>query len=90
MKTRTKVALSAPVVAGLLGGGLVLGTVFNAPPAHACDMPAPGGGITSCDPPPGAPGGPPRPMPGFHSGVGGNYGTCDYFPNNPICRIFQR
>jgi hypothetical protein len=34
MRARTKVALAAPVVAGLVGG-LGLGTIYTATPAHA-------------------------------------------------------
>jgi hypothetical protein len=90
MKTSTKVALAAPVVAGLVGG-LGLGTVLKAAPAHACTTYIAGQAL-SCDPPWGAPGGQPPPppqAPGWHTGVNGDYGTCDFFPNNPICRRFM-
>ena len=69
------------MVAGPVGG-LGLGTVVKAAPAHACTTYI-GGQAVSCDPPTSPP------APGFHTGVNGNYGTCDYFPNNPICRMFR-
>jgi hypothetical protein len=86
MKTRIKVAVAAPVV-GVLVGGLGLGTMVKAAPAHACEMMGPGNQTVSCDPPPGAPGGPLPPPPQAPIGPG-NYGTCNYYPSLPICRGF--